>query len=235
MSEIKEKVKPICEMNNKILEWLKPMLENDCIDICSAGQVVDMIKDLAKAEKDCYEAAYYKEIIEAMEDAEEEQEMMEKFGMSDGRMGYNTHHSARTGRFVSGRGRMGFNPIIHQKPYIDAYLGKDEEWEEMPWDHTGRLGYTSIPRMNRSESYNRSGYDGHNSQRHGQAYNEYQNARRHYTETKSEEDKERMKHHAHEHMADTMVTLREIWGSADPDLRKQMKGNLQNLLNEMAV
>lgn len=33
----------------------------------------------------------------------------------------------------------------------------------------------------------------------------------------------------------TLGTLREIWGNADPDLRKRMKADLTNLVNEMVI
>lgn len=60
-------------------------------------------------------------------------------------------------------------------------------------------------------------------------------AKRHYTETHSEKDRREMKDHANEHMAETMMTLREIWEDADPDLKTRMKADLTKLTSEMTV
>ena len=69
--------------------------------------------------------------------------------------------------------------------------------------------------------------------RQGQAYNEYQSAKRHYTMTNSQTDKDEMTRHANEHVADTMETVREIYKSADPDLKKRIKTDLTKLISEM--
>lgn len=69
--------------------------------------------------------------------------------------------------------------------------------------------------------------------RYGQAYNEYQSAKRHYTMTNSQTDKDEMTRHANEHVADTMETVREIYKSADPDLKKRIKTDLTKLISEM--
>lgn len=229
MHEIEAKIKSLCEMSEKLIEWSKDEFDEgkECIDTEEMGEVVDMIKDLAKAEKCFYEACYYKEIVKAMKEAEEEEEEMVKMALREGasdRMGYNTHRSAVTGRYTSGRGgrggRMGFSPIIRNMPYIDEYLDGEG-------DHMRRLGY--------SVSGGEGMMDGERDMRHGEAYNKYRMARRHYTETKSESDKEEMRHHANNHVADTMATIREIWSTADPDLKKQMKSNFTALVGEMNI
>ena len=42
-----------------------------------------------------------------------------------------------------------------------------------------------------------------------------------------------MTRHANEHVADTMETVREIYKSADPDLKKRIKTDLTKLISEM--
>lgn len=232
MHEVKEKIKPICEMKEKLVSWSKEEFEKgkECVDTQEMGAVVDMIKDLAKVEKDCYEAAYYKAIVEAMEEVDEDYD-------EDSPMGYNSHRSARTGRYTSGRSsRMGFNPIIHQKPYIDDYLDDGR----MDWDKDYRLGYSSGRNGTMNGLSSRSGRSSSTTyddpmmdDRHGRAFNEWKSARRHYTETQSPADREKMKMHASEHMADTIATVREIWDGADPELRKRMRTDFQNLMNEL--
>ena len=74
-----------------------------------------------------------------------------------------------------------------------------------------------------------------NSPRYGEAFNRFRSAKRHYTETHSEKDHQAMKEHANEHMAETMMTLREMWDDADPDLKARMKADLAKLTSEMTV
>ena len=44
-----------------------------------------------------------------------------------------------------------------------------------------------------------------------------------------------MKEHANEHMMETMMTMREIYEDADPDMKKRMKSDLTKLVSEMTV
>lgn len=70
-------------------------------------------------------------------------------------------------------------------------------------------------------------------QRYGKPYREYLDARKHYTETKSARDKEDMEMYANEHMMDTIGTIREMYRTAEPDLKKRMKADLTKLVGEM--
>lgn len=144
-----------------------------------AGEVIDMIKDLAQTEKYCREADYYRHVTEAMEDGDLSE---------NGRWGYTPK-----------RRKTPYKPYVDQKPYIDRYL--DEGMDD----------------------------------RYGRAYNEYRDARRYYTETNSPIYRQEMDAHAAEHVGDTLATIREIWKNADPELRKRMKSDFTNLVNEMTV
>lgn len=61
----------IGELKTELVDCLKSEFAKglSCIDTKEAGEVTDMIKDLAETERNCYEACYYKSIVEAMEDA----------------------------------------------------------------------------------------------------------------------------------------------------------------------
>lgn len=61
------------------------------------GQVIDMIKDLAEAEKACWEACYYKSVVDAMDE--------ESWG---GRYGYDDGVRSGDGRGGSHQDRMGY-------------------------------------------------------------------------------------------------------------------------------
>lgn len=220
----------ICKIKKDLIENLKAeinMVGFDKMDTMETGQIVDMIKDLAEAEKSCMEACYYKKIVDAMEEAEED---------PDGRMGYNTRRYAN-GRYApKGRGmRMGYIPEMampNQYPYIHAYLNNPEDFEDEMHD---RYGYQPSGAGNRSQSGSRMGmdWDPDDDPKQSREYNEYKRAKRHYSETKSPEDKRKMDEHAMKHVNQTMDSFREMWRDADPNMRKRMKADLTTLVGEM--
>lgn len=193
------------------------------MDTKEAGEVVDMIKDLAEAEKYCMEACYYETIVNAMHEAGEDEE--------DGKMGYNARHYA-SGRFApKGRGtRMGYMPTDMYMPYPYIYGGMNEpEWH---------MGYQPSGAGNRSQSGSKMGYDDlerdpDDDLKHSKEYNEYKRAKRHYTETKSPADKQQMDEHAMKHFTQSIDSFREMWKDADPTMRKRIKADLTNLIAEM--
>lgn len=205
MDEMETKVKTICEMKEKLMDAAKAKLDMGIanVDCHEMGAAIDMIKDLAEAEKSCLEAHYYKTVVEAMEEGGEE------------RLGYTRPREPWTKRF---------KPMVDQEPYIDEYLDQHAGRYDM------RMGYEDTPPRNDRGEFRRE-----NDSRYGRAYRDYQSARRHYTTTNSPMDKEAMTTHATEHVADTIATIREIWRTADTDLKKRMKTDFTNLLGEMTV
>lgn len=196
------KLKELCEAKDTLISALCNQINGDLahLDTHEAGAVVDMIKDIAEAEKYCAEAKYYKAVNKAMEEKGEYQE----------RYGYVMSEAKMNG--------MRMKPYVDQEPYIRDYLNNPDFEERMM-----RSGYTP---SNYSHSMNAGG-------RYGQAYNDYQKARKHYTDSKSVEDKELMEMHANEHMNDAMMTIREIYHNADPELKKRFKAQLSGLVSEM--
>ena len=179
-------------------------------------------------------------IVEAMDEAEEEEKVM-------GRMGYRGR--ARNGRFVhrSGRGRSaGYTPYLHMmEDGMDDY----DMYDEMPYPMTGyRMGYTDGNRggnMGNSSSYgsyssnygggnSRSGYEGmRQPSRYGESYDRYSDRRRHYHETKDAESKKQMDNSMKEYMADVMENMRDMWKDADPTLRQTMKADLTKMVQQL--
>lgn len=223
--EMEYKLKDICEMKETLTAWVKTEM---CKGVASCqaeelGEVVDMIKDLAEAEKCCYEACYYKSVIKAMEEYEEDDE--------EGRMGYNSRRYA-SGRYApAGHGHLsGYTAPHHMGnwPYMDSM------------DENMRMGYRNTSSGGSSENQNgsysdRMGYSSENDPRYGSAYNQYKMARRHYTSSNSPSDKEEMNRHANDHVADSIATFREIYKTSDPELKKRMKSDLSKLIAEMPV
>lgn len=119
------------------------------------------------------------------------------------RMGYN-----RLGQYSDGRG-------------MDGDSGSNQ-----------RMGY--IPDMNRPYKRMMDEIDWDEDEpAYGKSFNRFRKAKRHYTKTHSEEDKQKMKDASNAHMMETMATLREIWDEADPELRKRMKTDLTTLTASM--
>lgn len=214
ISDTKERL--MSEVHSKVAQGLK-----SC-DVKEAGEIVDMIKDLAEAEEKCWKSCYYKTVIKAMEEVGDE--------YWDEGMGYTPHRSASTGRFTSrgGRGRMGYRPVPEEEDYIHGYLNDPDEFRRR------MMGYNPTMPMHSNRMIG-DGEMRRDEDRYGQAYRKFKDAKKYYTQTQSPEHREAMRSSANEHMADTMVTIRDMWASADPDLRKQMKANLSTLVGEMNV
>ena len=181
-------------------------------------------------------------IVEAMDEAEEEEKFM-------GRMGYRGR--ARNGRFVhrSGRGRSaGYTPY----PYLHMMEDDMDDYgmyDEIPYPMTGyRMGYTdgnrggNMGNSSSSGSYSsnygsgnsRSGHEGmRQPSRYGESYDRYSDRRRHYHETKDADSKKQMDDSMKEYMSDVSENLREMWKDADPTLRQTMKADLTKMVQQL--
>lgn len=218
----------LCELKKRFVKIVEEQLNHgiESIDAKELGEVVDMVKDIAEAEKYVQEACYYESIVKAMEESKEQ----------EGKYGY-----------IRTKKTMMPNPV-----YPD--LRDDEYYRPEPLMNNMRMGYPrgassnnsnqgqsnqNRDSMGRYTSNSRSGYDDPMKEmrdwddRYGRAYNEFRKARRHYTETKNMSDKQEMDEHANEHLSDTMQSIREIWEMADPTLRKKMKADLQKFSNDL--
>lgn len=186
-----------------LISWLKEEVSygKEQFDTVSCGATSDIIKDMAEATKECYEALYYKTVIEAMSEGREP-------SYGGGSYGYNHRHMAN-GQFAdSGKGHYvrGYNrgPYMDQMPYIDAYID-DPDFEKRMRDHsTMNMGYRP-------------------TSRDGEIYDNYHTAKRHYQDSKSTKDKETMEEHGIKYMEHTLGNLKSMWKEADPALKSKMK------------
>lgn len=96
-----DKLKDICDLKDRLIDYTKNHFNMglDKVDTKEAGDVVDMIKDLAEAEEKIVKACYYKTIIEAMKNGDPYGYRMPD--RDTGVYGYN-HHRDSMGRFTSG-------------------------------------------------------------------------------------------------------------------------------------
>lgn len=225
--KLMEKFNDICELKHQLLHYVMGEVatgfSGNFEEVKILGEYVDMIKDLAETEKACHEACYYESVVEAMDEYGDNPRMgynpnRNSMGQySDGRAGngggnYNNDSDGRSSgsnrgsnRSQSGNRRSGYMPDLDMYGRYDMRMN-DPRMDDSDWDD-----------------------------RYGRPFNEFRKAKRHYTQTHSVEDKEKMKEHANEHMMESMSTIREIYDNADPDLKKRMKSDLTKLASEMTV
>ena len=204
IEEMMAEMTDLKDIKKTLTSWLKEEVSHgkECFDTKSCGDVMDMIKDITETSKECYEAMYYKTVIEAMETGRGP-----AYGGEDV-YGYNHRHTSN-GQFAkTGRGHMvsGYAPYMDQEPYINAYM-HDPNFEKRM--RNGSMGYDDGDRMRESE--------------YGKVYDNYRMARRHYQDSKSQVDKEEMDQHCMNYMTHTVKHLKAMWDDADPMLKKRLK------------
>lgn len=175
-------------------------------------------------------------IVEAMDEAEQEEKFM-------GRMGYRGR--ASNGRFVhrSDRGRSaGYTPYLHMmEDGMDDY----DMYDEIPYPMTGyRMGYTSGYMGNSSSSGSHSdNYGGGNSRsgyesmrqpsRYGESYDRYKDSRRHYTENPTPEYQQKMKENADDVFDDIEELAKKMYSEADANDKAKFKQKMTQLVQNM--
>ena len=206
----------ICTLLDIMTDGLKSATNQGLnnLDTHEAGQVADIIKDLSEAkknltdaEKNEWESCYYASIVKAMKDADER-------GDEEDRYGYIPREASRMGK----RGM--------QRDRIKRWVRDPDTFEDEMYE---RAGYTPGRKMSRDDRSS----DNSSDERYGKPYREYIDSRRHYSESKSQADKDMMEMYANEHLMDVMGSIREIYKTADPDMRKRMKSDLTKLVGEM--
>ena len=202
-----EKYNDICSLKHHMLHYVMGETEKGFEPTPEKVHVlkeyIEMIKCLAETEKECQEADYYEAVVQAME----ENGMMESE-----RMGYNPN-----------RNRMG--------QYSDGRAGNRNGNSDS--GSNSRRGYSPDRMYSRMMPGDDRDEWGDDDPRHSEAFNRFRKAKRYYTKSHSEEDKQRMKDASNEHMMETMSTIREMWDDADPDLRTRMKTDLTNLVTNL--
>lgn len=220
------------------------------VDTHEMGAVIDMIKDLAEAEKAVWEKCYYKEVVEAMEEADEFEEIVYK----EGRAGYDRWRNSH-GRFAP-RGR-GHETSMAMATGRHGFIPDPTRWPEYHddprmWDRDGHWGpmmgyspehqrhseshrdHSMGPNDSRMASASRMGYtpsdDDHPYRK--SPYDHYKEARRHYQESSTQENKRMMDEKAKECVSETIDTMKDIFVQADPQMQQKMKDDLFRLYRE---
>lgn len=97
--------------------------------------------------------------------------------------------------------------------------------------HGTRMGFTEMSGMTPHHMADMEQME--NELKHGKAYREYNKHRMYYTEQHRPEDKRLMDEHAKQHVLDTAETIAEIWRAADPEMKRDIKADLQKLVAQM--
>ena len=124
-------VEDIYTLKNEILQQAKKELKErgpERIDVNRMGEIIDMVKDLAEAEKSCWEASYYRKVTEAMEGPSGYSTNSNPasgggnmgYGGSGGRSGYSTQTARQ------GYGSMGHGDLIEKLSEEYRQLGPEE-------------------------------------------------------------------------------------------------------------
>lgn len=120
-------VEDIYKLKNKILQYVERETQDmGRINVKEVGELVDMVKDLAEAEKCCWEASYYRSVTEAMENGSSGYGSMgygSQAGGQQSRSGYGSQ-SMRSG--YDSTGSMGHGNIIEALGEEYRNLNPDE-------------------------------------------------------------------------------------------------------------
>lgn len=199
VEETISKMEELKRNKESLMSWVTNEISSGCqqFDRCSCGETIDMIKDLAETEKNCWESLYYQTVINAMSENNPNEYM-----------GYNNRRMTNGQYAPAGRGHMGYRPYVDQEPYINAYMHDPEFRDNM------MMGYSKDERSNNSNSENSTYYG-------------YQSAKKAYHENGKMSDKERMNSKGMEYTNEVVRNLTDIWEDADPMLKRKIKEDLK--------
>ena len=200
-----EKYNDICSLKHHMLHYVMGETEKGFEPNPEKVHVLKEYIEMIKCLAETEKECQEADYYEAVVQAMEETGMMESE-----RMGYNPNRN-RMGQYSDGRAgnRNGDSGSNSRRGY-----SPDRMYSRM------------MPGDDRDEW-------GDDDPRYSEAFNRFRKAKRYYTKSHSEEDKQRMKDASNEHMMETMATIREMWDDADPDLRARMKTDLTNLVSNL--
>lgn len=211
--------KRIHSMLETMTQWVESEINSKGKEqVCTEelGKAIDMIKDLAEAEKAVWEKCYYEKVTEAME---EEKEELEQWKKSD-RMGYDRWRYS-SGRFApkgnghetsmsTATGRSGYIPI------------DDGPWPDDTWSTTSKrlIG----PHV-------RYGYDGGRPNRMDNQSND-SGIRRDGATSRSGYTPEE---NPDEYLNETIGTMKEMFMEAQPDLQDRMIDQFRKMCRDFGL
>ena len=256
--KLEEESKPIKKMCEKLMDSINHELDKgiENVDTKELGEAIDMVKDLYEAKKEMYEACYYKQIMEAMEehDFEDEEEIMD-----EGRRGYRGQPRSQSGRFMSrgdgrrsnrGRGgRRGYEDEMYYTMTPEMYREHDPEYyRDLDRDSLNRMYYSSGNMGGQSSSGMSSGSmgsqggqssGGSSGGSRGYSESRYENAKRGYKETKemhksgSSEDKQITMKEGEKMLNVILDEIEEMLEDAPVEMKSMVKSKVMTKMQKI--
>lgn len=231
-------IKRIHEMMEDLTAYaeceVKKAIECENYDVNVIGGIIDMVKDLADAEKNA-RIAKAMQTEEEDEEAEEKyilKEFMDKLGEDDGRRFYDRWRY-KSGRFApKGRGhRSGYTPYLHTME--DMY--EDGEYD-FPERINYRMGYPMGRDGMKDGRYGR--YDDtrtarNESSKYGKSYDRYDDARRHYHDTKDMESMKKMEESFGDILDDFGEIADDTWKDLTPEQKNKQKPKINQMIQKL--
>lgn len=222
--KLEEEAKPIKKMCEKLMDSINYELDKgiENVDTKELGEAIDMIKDLYEAKKEMYEACYYKQIMEAMEehDFESEEEIMD-----EGRKGYRGQPRDSKGRYMSRRGRRGY--VSHMMPEMD--WDDMERMRDLDRDSENKMYYTDY-----SSRSNANGMNNYSSSKNNGMEGRSGSARRGYMESKEQgKDKQEKMKELERYTKELSEDVTEMIGDASPEEKSMLKQKLSALVQKI--
>ena len=237
------------KLAEKIADCMKAKVEGMGIDniegqdLVELGMWTDIIKDLVCYDKD-------KKIIEAMDEAEETEESMKYIEMYEDypemRRGYRGQPRDSRGRYMSRRGRRGYEEPIQYHMTPEMYREHEPEyWRDMDMQSMGRMYYTgggqgtSTSGMGNRSNGGENGQYSSRMQRDGMNESRYDRARRGYEETKathkdnSPESKQMKMKELENYMKELSSDVTEMISDASPEEKSLLKQKMQVLMQKI--
>lgn len=234
-----ETVSDICE---KLGDVIKREFDGgiDRINTHEMGEVIDMYKDLSEAKKNIVKACYYKQIMEAMEKADEEGEYEDE---ESGVRFYRGQARNARGQFMSrGGGRRGYEIPEHWYLPKEVYGGYDPEyWRDMDRER-GKMyysapnrGYEGENRSNSNVSDMRGNYSGMSTNRDsregrsGQSRRSYVETQEMYANDTTPESKQAKMRELERYMNDLSSDVTELIVKMSPEEKNTLRAKMQAL------
>lgn len=246
MDEVKEHLEKLEKFQTEAICRMCEVKE----DIHAVSVVSDVVKDVADAMEKESKACYYKCLTEQLcEDKEIRRHGGDNVEFEfDGEMEYRStgakNHRSRAmhpgvmgydnWKYASGKyapkgrghyvGHSGYTP--DGMPIIGGEM--DDYFDSMEMYDPTRV---SMMPMGYNHSSSTAQY--RPISQYGSHYDDYLMSKKHYTETKDDQHKHDMSIHTKEHMRGIEYTLKDMWQNADPQLRKELKAQMETLVSEM--
>ena len=224
-------IKNIHSMIEKLSEVAKCELDKgvENIDTKEMGEVAEIIKELSEAE-------YYAKISKAMDEAEygEDYDYMGAYDEYE-RKGYRGQRRDSRGRYMSNRGRRGY----------ESRMMPEMDWDDMEYHRDmdrnthSRMYYTDGNMSGSSSSGMSSGSMGSQNGNRGYSESRYDRARRGYEETKamhksgSVEDKKKTMESLEYYMKELSEEMAELIESMDANEKTMVRSKLQTLAQKV--